>query len=1241
MRRLARIVERVATTAALLVLCLLVGVEVLERSGLVTELARGYLTRWLPEGRWEFEDCRIDLAGPTLAIEGVSFSRDGEAVLSARSVDVTLSPFGSGVARLESARVVGLEVRAQPSLVDAFTSDTGAEVASTGGARPDAFADHARIEIVDARILGPATDDAPTLAVVDATVDVLRGTEILLRGAARTDDRGREVTGEFEGRGRLWEDGELLVELVARGLPVSPIGRLVDDDRVSPEGEVSLRVRARGRTDRLESASLSVTLADGANASPDPGFEFSDLELRGRFDWAASGGAEEVSGVAMGRVLYGDRPIDFAWRPGGGPFGDVTARFTGRPADERIRSVVQLAAHDENGDVDRVFDALGIRGGTDGYLGVRVDVADPGPRGVTGHTTELALVGVPRGDVSMCVHGWPDHTGELAGFPLPTTGLEGRVVYHHRGDLARRDRLCVLGVTGDAGGGRVSVEGWLASPLPTYARADRSFDHRAHLDFRVRAEDVVIDRELADAIAATHAGFDLEETLAPTAGRVDARVALVQNPSYDGFVLAIDARLDDVAGRWSQPYLAFERASGDVAVRFSARSVDLDDGRGEQHRGFGFRVEARGTALGAEGATIAVSGATRSPDPLGADAALEDARLSQWTVTAQGVPLASDLAAPIVGSEQQLVDALANETLRSVVDVDWRAVSRDFVDPGTERVLVRSASTAVATDSFRATVTGLQAVASRRRGDTSDEGGALAGGWSGSALAIARDPAGAEWIASGSLNDGASPTLEVAAAGLVPADPHHAALFPLPDGLVVQGSLDGRADVDVAAEGGPRVRSAVAELRRTDLVIGRLRVGDLEGVLDVADGRLHSRSITGRFAGSPFELRDVATSVDAGSPLAGIPEELSVDGDGVPFAPIFTARAFARDLSLDLRAVPTGTDALERWSIDHRWRGRTDVEGVDVVVGRRHDDELVVRARGELVPHDLFAYFSYPIRLRSGRLAIEDFVATGDDVRSSAVLSDAYGEVASQPLSRATARVELDGGTVRVRGLDGELAGGRVTGLDGTDADDDAASFDVATSEFEVGLAFASVDVGPVLADVFGSAVQSRGKLTGRFGLEGTGGDILTFTGWGAVSVDEARLWSLPIVRDLFAVLGLDATATFDHLESRMLLDDGRLKLVDAVAHSPIVKLVGGGTLDVDGTISQEFELHYTLIDRVPLLSKIFYWFQSRLVRVEIQGTMDRPRLRLSNLLLDLLGGNRTPKVLLPLPPNTPLPPRF
>jgi hypothetical protein len=1240
MRRVLVFLERLLTGIAIVAVVGLSALEVFERSGLATEVARGLLSRALPEGRWDLSDCRVDLGGPTLGLVGVSWSRGGVELARVERLDLTLAPFLLGRPRVESVRVAGARVRLGTPLVEGLSGRLGD--AEGGGARPEALARRARLDLVDLVLLDASGER--TLGRVDARLDLTDRSELAL---SATLHDGESRRGEVTGRGRLYDDGEVVIDVSTSALPLAPLGALLAERGIDVRGSARLAARARGRSDRLESIVAEVALERVGTSGAGPSLTVEDLSLDGRVEWRAGGSPiGTLGGRVLGRGTWASGPIVCGWRGGEGPFGDVFVHAPDRLIDSAVQDVVKLAVPGEEVIVDNTFRALGVRGRAPVWFGARVVPADPAPRGVEGYTSDLALVGRAGGAIDARVDGWPSDDGELQGFPLPVSGVTGTTVYGHRGDAAMRDRMATLPTIGSVGTGTFRVEGWLASPLPPYARATRATDSRARLRFRVRAENVPIDEQLVHAIERTGAGVDIEELLAPRQGRVHGEIELEQSPLLEGFVIAADTRLEGVSGRWADPPFAFQDAQGTFELRMSARTGDLGADDGERRRALGFRVVARGAPQGEPAARVGVAGTSRTADPL-ASAADEAGQLFQWSVDVDNLRSDSAVLAPFTAGDGDARALIERYGLRGLVSASYDTSAALFGREAHDRLRIGASDLSADLEGleFRS---GLARVHIERRRAIDDDEGPARTAWAGGFEASALDGAGASWALSAELDGGATESVRVMVAGLEPDRPAYAPL--LGDAVPLRGAVDGSAELhldDLArsaesgAAGPPMPRSARLHLRSAGSALGGLSVTELAGALTLEHGRITAPMVRGLLAGSRFTLRDVTYVLEASG--RGAPTTLllpaGADGRGIPAR--LVARVFAENVPLEPREFAQSAPGLARWALDHRWRGRVDLEGVDVAVGF-DGDTPVVRARGPLVPHDVFAYFSFPVRLNSATIALEDLLVDERGVSASAVVTDAYGAVAGQKLARTACVLELQPGALVVRDLSAQLNGGSVTGFGPEDDARAAALVELTgTPTFRLGLRFQRVAVGDVLADLFGSAVQSRGELSGRLELRGTAEDLLTYRGRGNARVDGARLWSLPVVRDLFAELGLDATATFDWLSTDFELAAGRLLVTNTVAHSPILKLIGGGHLDVDGTLRQRFDLHYSLVDRVPLVSKIFYWFQSRLVRVEVSGTLERPSVRLANLVRDLFADDDEAALLLPLPPTTPLAPRF
>jgi hypothetical protein len=111
-------------------------------------------------------------------------------------------------------------------------------------------------------------------------------------------------------------------------------------------------------------------------------------------------------------------------------------------------------------------------------------------------------------------------------------------------------------------------------------------------------------------------------------------------------------------------------------------------------------------------------------------------------------------------------------------------------------------------------------------------------------------------------------------------------------------------------------------------------------------------------------------------------------------------------------------------------------------------------------------------------------------------------------------------------------------------------------------------------------------------------------------------------------------------VRSSFAVRDGVIELGALDVHSDIVKLAGGGSLALDGSLACELDVRYGLVDKLGPFRRLLYWIQNSLFRVTIRGDMARPLVRLQNPLMSIVG-RPDDRPRLPLPPFSPLPRRF
>jgi hypothetical protein len=281
--------------------------------------------------------------------------------------------------------------------------------------------------------------------------------------------------------------------------------------------------------------------------------------------------------------------------------------------------------------------------------------------------------------------------------------------------------------------------------------------------------------------------------------------------------------------------------------------------------------------------------------------------------------------------------------------------------------------------------------------------------------------------------------------------------------------------------------------------------------------------------------------------------------------------------------------------------------------------------------------------VRSASARIEHLALEGGRVRAWGRIDDLYGEIAGRNLGPANLLFTYVEPRLAIENVSGELEGGRVRPLGG-DATLGGTVFSIDLEEpypFQLALNLENVSVAGVLRGLFPSNIATKGLLNCQMRLTGNTENLLGIEGSGSILVRESRLWSVPVFRELFSQLGLDNTAVFDQMATNVRIKNGAVQMTDIAAHSPIVQLVGKGSIDFDGRLKHDLEVRYDLVDRLGPFARVLYSIQKQLLSVAIRGDMARPEVILKGPFTSLFGRNIDRYRALPLPGFAELPPRF
>lgn len=948
------------------------------------------------------------------------------------------------------------------------------------------------------------------------------------------------------------------------------------------------------------------------------------------------------------------------------PLPDVEAESTYQAPDWLAALENTLPAAAQN-PLDQTLTALGLAGpvGLDVGWQIRKSSEEFTLRG----SSEIAAFLRPQAGTSLTYQGWLERSGRRFGYPIRADLIGGTAAFAIQLDRPEHWELHLAALQGTKQNAipeepsaidedsavvprplaEIRCEGRIAGPREA-RRDERAL---VDLDLDLRLADVQLNDSTIQPLKHLYLGLDVGAELSPTGGYANANVRLVRKAPRPGLQPWVDVSWDAATGRERRTGLAFHSDRGRLAARWNEpcwndETWPMPDPHPELKTGdFGVQLQATGQFPEADGTGWALRLLTRTEGGIREpESTAKSPRVTDLEFELADLPLDNPLLPAamerLTGNEQQ---QLKDAGLSGPVQVRVQRIGAQPLGAIEQWVNITAQAlqwtpnpegpSAPPLDNLRgwalwterdapgdSPALGNPNVLPLRLEADSDLRGA------GQARMTAHSQPSGPWF------------LSVDATGLDPvrSDFGEAAR---PEGLeLLGGAFDAHLKVGLADSGSePEIDTAIRLRGNTLSGIGSSPVSstagskasspgsasrvagptlrDLDGILRLEGERLLSERLTLGLGSTPVRLEEFSASTD-GSRVSG--------------------RVWIEDLPLNAREFLEWAPGDEwREVLEYgRWRGRLDVQGARMQV--RDSGELLID--GPVIAKDVYLEVGLPLQISRARFDLERLRVRDGRVAVDGHATDVYGSLGSRRLAEGGFQLAFSDGELRLRDVSGRLAGGNL----GASADGQPSQFSidmVAPYRYDLRLFGSEFDVDQVVADLFGSALESSGQLDLEVSLFGELEDPFSWWGRGSLALRQARLWSLPVVRELFGALGYEATATFDWMRTRFDLEDGQVYLSDAEAHSPLVRLVGGGRLGLDGTLEQDYDLRYSFVDRFGYFSQVIYWAQSRLVRVSLRGDMGRPRVAVRNPILDVFGGPRASRPSLPLPPATPLPRRF
>lgn len=814
-------------------------------------------------------------------------------------------------------------------------------------------------------------------------------------------------------------------------------------------------------------------------------------------------------------------------------------------------------------------------------------------------------------------HGWPRKTPgrEPVGFPIPATVKEGEITYAYTRRLARRGILSLsLELEQASGPCDLRYLKWSA-PVDTPPFASASEEH---LVINVPQLDVNEDLERAlrglDPILGEGV---IWERYQPASGSLGVELYLARLPgqSQPGVKLDLEVReVDCTVQAFPVPVSAatgwIQLASlsdGDFAISWSLGSTAGPPlfqvvGRERNRRApEGGERERLISTLEVSAQQVDVNGPVYSV--LG-----EETRDTIKELALDG-RVSAKLATYSSGSYRRALEVFPEENLSATP-----AVFPEHIDDlqGTLRVAWNDAGPLEEPDT-QVWIPGFEGVGPRGE-HVSFRGAGSSDGWDGTVLSAGL--AASLWDADDALSVATSEESELSLRGVVDLE----ASFARPKSEGDQG-LDAAWDTQINVV-----------LRSNTLMDGGTSLlEELEGEFSMTEGLIEAPLIEGRLGETVVLLEDMT--------LESSPEELSmftkISASGVPLDTEHMEALLEEELL---------TSLVEELGL----RGTVDVDQGTLELRATREGDRKVHFGGYLTLTDLALEAGLPVVIQSARAHVFDLIVEDGELRGWGRIENLYGDCFESELGPVSALVSYVGGVLSVEDFTGSFERGEIRPLDRDSEPLSAVRGRPAVRielrppfPYQASVAVDDVDAARWLEGLSSDAVTSTGTLSVEADLEGNLGTLVETRARGSIHLERSRLWSIPLFRELLREFGLDHTVMFDEVRFNFDLEDEVVMMEELELRSPLLKLVGEGSLDMMGRLNHDLEVHYSIVDKFTPFRRLFYLIQNVFVSVSIRGDLSRPLVRLNTGLFSIFRKEPEVKLSLPLPGLSPLPPRF
>jgi hypothetical protein len=403
----------------------------------------------------------------------------------------------------------------------------------------------------------------------------------------------------------------------------------------------------------------------------------------------------------------------------------------------------------------------------------------------------------------------------------------------------------------------------------------------------------------------------------------------------------------------------------------------------------------------------------------------------------------------------------------------------------------------------------------------------------------------------------------------------------------------------------------------------RLRLPDSEtplelyGEIVIADGRLEASSFRLVQGDGWIEVDDLVFYFGADR------QEMS--------AVLDSARGIELGPQLFQLLGPDAAQALSALGV----AGEIGPRGVELVYVNDETEPASLTVRSGEILLDHFRSTGPPmVEEGAARIVIESFKwIEGEGVHAVLQLNDGRAVVSEVPVRGAFARLVIEPDRIRLEGLEAQALGGWVRSRSPQAEGQEAGGLSlglVPGVPVEAQIEFGDLQLAQ-LQDQLNLDAGARGVLRGWLEIQSPTLDVLDYVGSGRLDIEEGRLTTVPILKQIWGALGIDPPVFREGTVKFRMGGDTRVRIEQFELRHDLLNVEGKGWIHLDGFVQLKVSLRRVMlllglpITDLPLLSQFFDLF----IEQEVFGPIDR--LQLAPRSVRKILGRELPKVPKPL----------